>query len=263
MTKLLLNYLLIYAIITVITAILILWRSDAHERSAPHPEASGRGRKDRNIILIIAGASAIAILLFYLFYIPALNKAKPTQLPPLSEATQPPEHRSDREYPPERSEQTQQTQPELLSEIKGPFPTDNTVTEKERQIGRMFNIWRQSVLTRNIAQINQLDSQIKACGDEAIPFLRKLAKEDKNERVRAFAVRILGRQNKADLLGLFMELLKNDASAFVRENSCWSLGRLKNIDALDILQKVADSDSSEPVRQAAEEAISHLKPSSK
>ena len=70
MTKLLLNFLLIYAIITVITAILILWR----------------GRKDRDVILIIAGSSAIAVLLFYLFYIPAMNTAKQTQSSPLSEA---------------------------------------------------------------------------------------------------------------------------------------------------------------------------------
>jgi hypothetical protein len=244
MTKLLLNgsaglaanYLLIYAIITVITSILILWR----------------GKKDRDVILIIAGASAIAILLFCLFYIPAMNTAKLTQPP----------------KPPPLSKATVKTPPETIhretpEEPKGPFPTDETVSEKARQIGRLFNIWRQAVLTKNISQINQLDSQIKGCGDEAIPFLTKLAKEDGNERVRAFAVRILGRQNKANLLGLFMELLKNDTSAFVRENSCWSLGRLGNSESLDILQKTADSDPSAPVRKTASEAIENIKLSGK
>ena len=152
---------------------------------------------------------------------------------------------------------------ETPEDPKGPFPTDATATEKERQIGRLFNIWRQAVRTRNISQINQLDSQIKGCGDEAIPFLTKLAKEDTNERVRAFAVRILGRQNKANLLGLFMELLKNATSAFVRENSCWSLGRLGNSESLDILQKAADSDPSEPVRKAAAQAIETIKSAAK
>ena len=158
---------------------------------------------------------------------------------------------------------------------------DETVSEKERQIGRLFNIWRRSVLTKNISQINQLDSQIKGCGDEAIPFLSKLAKEDGNERVRAFSVRILGRMNNAELssatpsvnpsthgsagqlLPLFMELLKNDTSAFVRENSCWSLGRLGNSESLDILQKAADSDPSEPVRKAAAQAIETIKSAAK
>ncbi|HLD35926.1 MAG TPA: HEAT repeat domain-containing protein [Planctomycetota bacterium] len=246
MTKLLLNFLLIYAIITVITAILILWR----------------GRKDRDVILIIAGSSAIAVLLFYLFYIPAMNTAKQTQSSPLSEAMV----GSAQNQPTPLSEaMVGSIQPvaeahrETPEDPKGPFPTDATATEKERQIGRLFNIWRQSVLTRNITQINQLDSQIKGCGNEAIPFLTKLAKEDRNERVRAFATRILGRMNLSDLFSLFVELLKNDTSAFVRENSCWSLSRLGNIEALEILQKVADSDSSAQVRKAASEAIEKIK----
>lgn len=176
---------------------------------------------------------------------------------------------------------------EILPDEKGPFPVDDTVPAKERQIGRLFNIWRKAVLTKNITQINQLDSQIKGCGDEAIPFLTKLAKEDTNERVRAFSVRVLGRMNVAELSSalpsvnpstywsagqlssLFMELLKNDASAFVRENCCWALGRLGNTDSfgtlttstLEILQKVADNDASAQVRKVASEAIANIKPS--
>ena len=241
MTKLLLNFLLIYAIITVITAILIIWR----------------GRKDRDVILIIAGASAIAIGLFYLFYAPQTQFGSVSQSIPqvgTKPETVPEEHRSDRDSEPERT---------ASSEPKGPFPINETVSEKERQVGRLFNIWRRAVLTRNISQINQLDSQIKACGDETIPFLTKLAREDGNERIRAFAVRILGRQNKADLAPLFTELLQNDTSAFVRENSCWSLGRLGNTSALEILQKAADSDASAPVRQAAAQAIETIKSSAK
>lgn len=245
MTKLLLNYILIYAIIMVITTILILWR----------------GKRDKNVILIIAGSSAIAILLFYLFYIPALDRAnnQSTTQPAKSQ----PRRSGINSVPPEPSQLTQQTKPEVPEEIKGPFPVDETVPAKERQIGRLFNIWRKAVLTRNIAQINQLDSQIKGCGDEAIPFLTKLAKEDGNERVRAFATRVLGRMNLSDLSSLFMELLRNDTSAFVRENSCWALGRLGNTESLETLQKVADSDASEPVRQVAAEAIENIKSSAK
>jgi hypothetical protein len=161
------------------------------------------------------------------------------------------------------TEAHRETPVQLPNDPKGPFPTDDTVAAKERQTGRLFNIWRRSVLTKNISQINQLDSQIKACGDDAIPFLTKLAKEDGNERVRAFATRILGRMNNKELSALFTELLKNDTSAFVRENSCWALGRLGNTSALEILQKVADNDSSEPVRKAATQAIETIKASRK
>ena len=240
MTKLLLNYLLIYAIITVITTILILWR----------------GKRDRDVILIVAGASAIAILLFCLFYIPALERTKISPDNKIGSTISP--------TPTATLKETDKlTKPEVPEEIKGPFPMDDTVNEKERQIGRLFNIWRQAVRTRNISQINQLDSQIKGCGDEAIPFLTKLAKEDTNERVRAFAVRILGRMNLATLSSLFTELLKNDTSAFVRENCCWALGQLGNSESLDILQKAADSDPSEPVRKAAAQAIETIKSAAK
>ena len=239
MTELLVNYILIYAIITVIATILILWRGLPADR---------HGRKDRNIILIIAGAGAIAIGLFYLFYIPALDKTK-TGTGNKTGSTISPSPTGRQAAT--RIEQVTQASPanlEIMDAPKGPFPTNETVTEKERQIGRLFNIWRQSILTKNISQINQLDSQIKACGDEAIPFLTKLAKEDRNERVRAFATRILGRMNLSDLFSLFVELLKNDTSAFVRENSCWSLSRLGNIEALEILQKVADSEAIEKIK---------------
>jgi len=251
MTKLLLNYLLIYAIITVITAILILWR----------------GRKDRDVILIIAGASAIAILLFYLFYIPALDRTKTShdnQSTAQPAKSQPPDvHRGVNSVPPELTKPKipEEHRSDRDSEPKGPFPVDDTVPAKERQIGRLFNIWRKAVLTKNITQINQLDSQIKGCGDEAIPFLTKLAKEDANERVRAFTVRMLGRMDIKELSSLFMELLKNDTSAFVRENSCWALGQMGNIDALETLQKTADSDPSDRVRKVAAEAIKNIKSS--
>jgi len=250
MTELLVNYILIYAIITVIATILILWRGLPADR---------HGRKDRNIILIIAGAGAIAIGLFYLFYIPALDKTK-TGTGNKTGSTISPSPTGRQAAT--RIEQVTQASPanlEIMDAPKGPFPTNETVTEKERQIGRLFNIWRQSILTKNISQINQLDSQIKACGDEAIPFLTKLAKNDGNERVRAFSVRVLGRMNITELSSLFIDRLHYDTSPFVRENCAWALGRLGNTEVLENLQRAADSDPSAQVRKAAGEAIEMIK----
>ncbi|MBI5779565.1 MAG: HEAT repeat domain-containing protein [Planctomycetes bacterium] len=207
------------------------------------------------LIVIISVVLALVAALFILNLTTTPQSTLPIQSPGKENIPAPKTH----EQPPLKPEALKKT--EIPPEEKGPFPVDDTVPEKERQTGRLFNIWRKAVLTKNITQINQLDSQIRSAGDEAIPFLTKLAKEDTNERVRAFAVRILGRQNKTDLLGLFMELLRNDTSAFVRENSAWSLGRLKNTDTLEILQKAADSDQSEAVRKIAAEAIENIRPS--
>lgn len=152
---------------------------------------------------------------------------------------------------------SEQTQPK--AEIKGPFPVDNTVPERLRQIGNVMNAWRQAIIIKNINDIKHLELAIKSYGQEAIPFLRKLALEDDDERVRAFATRVLGRKNLPELSSLFLDLLHNDNSPFVRENAAWALGRLGDPKVIDVLQKVADSDNSEQVRQTAQESINIIK----
>ncbi|MEW6026723.1 MAG: HEAT repeat domain-containing protein [Planctomycetota bacterium] len=213
------------------------------------------------ISVILALAVVAALVIFNLRSIshPASINEAPVGTPPIKPAqeTQPiqaDEHRSDRDSEPEGA---------AAGEPKGPFPIDESVPEKERRAGRLFNLWRKAILTRNITQINQLETQVKGYGDNAIPFLRKLAKEDGNERVRAFSVRVLGRMNIPDLSTLFVELLRDDQSPFVRENSCWALGRLGNPEAIEILQKTADADQSTQVRKAATEAIESIRSSSK
>ncbi len=147
--------------------------------------------------------------------------------------------------------------------LLGPFPIGEEVPESERQLGRVLNAWREAVVIKNINDIERLSREVDKSGESAIPFLRKLGQEDPNERVRAFAVRILGRMRRTDLTDFFMDRLKNDASPFVRENAAWALGEIGAADAVPLLQTVAATDASTTVRQSAQKALAAIKPGNK
>lgn len=143
--------------------------------------------------------------------------------------------------------------------LLGPFPVGAEVPEQERRIGLVVNAWRQAVVMKRIKEIEQWNNQVVGYGSESVPFLKKLAAEDENERVRAFAVRVIGRMHRSDLDSFFIMLLQKDRSPFVRENAAWSLGELGNGRYIDILQSVANNDESDRVRQTARESITTIK----
>jgi hypothetical protein len=135
------------------------------------------------------------------------------------------------------------------------FPVNDSVPERMGKIGLLINNWRKAIIDKNINEIKQLNIGIMSFGQDGVPFLRKLVIEDSNERVRAFAARVLGGMNFNESYFLFINLLKNDKSSFVRENASWALGKLGNMQTIEILQRVADSDESEKVREVAKESI--------
>lgn len=147
--------------------------------------------------------------------------------------------------------------------LSGPFPIDDNIAEQERNIGLLMNAWREAIVLKSIKEIERLSIEIERYNKESIPFLRKLALEDENERIRAFSTRSLGRMRNAELVPLFIGLLKNDTSPFVRENAAWSLGLLGDSKSLDSLQLIADNDSSDRVRQSARKAISSIQEANK
>lgn len=149
------------------------------------------------------------------------------------------------------------------TELNGPFPTDENIPEQDRNIGLLMNTWREAIVVKNIKDIQGLSIAIGRYGKESIPFMQKLALEDNNERVRAFATRSLGRMRNNELNSLFIDLLKNDKSPFVRENAAWSLGLLGDSNAIVALQLVADNDESTQVRQVAKKAINSIEESNK
>jgi len=116
--------------------------------------------------------------------------------------------------------------------LSGPFSVDDKVPESARNIGLLMNAWREAIVLKSIKDIEQISVDIGRYGKESIPFMRKLALEDQNERVRAFATRFLGRMRNADLTTFFIDLLKSDNSPFVREDAAWALGLLGDSRAL-------------------------------
>ena len=147
--------------------------------------------------------------------------------------------------------------------LSGPFPVDEDVPEKERSVGLLTNAWREAIVTKNIKDIERINLEISRFDKESVPFLRKLAYEDKNERVRAFAVRVLGRKKSPDLTQIFTDMALKDASEFVRENCIWSLQQLADKKNIPILEQISREDKSEKLRNMAKEAINTIDSSRK
>ncbi|MFH1228786.1 MAG: HEAT repeat domain-containing protein [Planctomycetota bacterium] len=120
---------------------------------------------------------------------------------------------------------------------------------------KLFKSWREAIITKNPRSIEQLGMSIAGMGAEAIPFLNELAIDDANERVRAFAVRALGRMRRTDLIPLFINLLRNDSGEAVRTNALWSLSNLGGDDTLTAIKKASLEDKSENIRKQAIETL--------
>lgn len=144
---------------------------------------------------------------------------------------------------------------EKHTELTGPSPTDGKVLSEEHQANQLINAWRDAVIAKDPKKIEQLGLAVKGLGATSIPLLRKLALEDTDERIRAFATRILGRMRNPELTPFFRGLLESDKSPFVRENAAWALGELKDSQSINKLQTIAENDASEQVRGAAKKAI--------
>jgi len=146
-----------------------------------------------------------------------------------------------------------------VSPVTAETPAPNNISPKPAQKPeQLFKSWRQAIIIKNPANIEQLSITINGMGAEAIPFLNELALDDDNERVRAFAVRSLGRMRRTDLMPLFINLLRNDSSEFVRTNAVWSLGNLGGADALAAIEKASTDDKSENIRTQAKETLNRL-----
>jgi HEAT repeat protein len=144
------------------------------------------------------------------------------------------------------------------------FPADEKRAEDDaRKTEQLINTWREAIVIKDKQNIEKLGIAVNGAGAEAVPFLQKLALSDDNERVRAFAARVLGRMRKAEFAQMFRDLLEKDTSPFVRENAAWALGELKDAPSIDKLRIVADNDASEQVRAQAKKSVDNIKASNK
>ena len=94
-------------------------------------------------------------------------------------------------------------------------------------------------------------------GEEMVPHVAQVLKNDSNELVRHEAAFSLGQMCYRSGVKSLEGAVKNDPSFFVRHEAAIALGVIGSQDARETLQE-ALSDSSEPVRESAVVALSNL-----
>lgn len=95
-------------------------------------------------------------------------------------------------------------------------------------------------------------------GEDVVPHISNILKNDPNELVRHEAAFSLGQMCLRSGIKPLEEATKNDPSLFVRHEAAVALGVIGSQDAKETLQKALE-DSSEQVRDSAVVALSNLK----
>ena len=95
-------------------------------------------------------------------------------------------------------------------------------------------------------------------GEDVVPYVAKVLKNDPNELVRHEAAFSLGQMCLRSGIKPLEDATRNDHSLFVRHEATVALGVIGSQDAKETLQK-ALQDSNEQVRDSAVVALSNLK----
>ena len=95
-------------------------------------------------------------------------------------------------------------------------------------------------------------------GEDVVPYISNILKNDSNELVRHEAAFSLGQMCLRSGIKPLEDATRNDPSLFVRHEAAVALGVIGSQEARDTLQK-ALLDSSEQVRDSAVVALSNLK----
>jgi len=123
----------------------------------------------------------------------------------------------------------------------------------------IFDLWRSAILTKDAEQVLAVERSF--LGDRARfhDGLAALAEKDREERVRAFSTRVLGKFAMAADVDLFTRLLENDPNPYVRQNAAWALGELGLGAVAAALHRISEGDPDKDVRAAAASALSRIR----
>jgi len=94
-------------------------------------------------------------------------------------------------------------------------------------------------------------------GEDKVPYIAKILKNDPNELVRHEAAFSLGQMCYSSGIPHLEDATKNDSSMFVRHEAAIALGVVGSQEAKETLEKALD-DPDEPVRDSAVVALSNL-----
>jgi HEAT repeat protein len=95
-------------------------------------------------------------------------------------------------------------------------------------------------------------------GEEMVPYVAQVLKNDLNELVRHEAAFSLGQMCYRSGIKPLEDAVKNDPSFFVRHEAAIALGVIGSQEAKETLQRALE-DTSEPVRESAIVALSNLR----
>ncbi|QLH07277.1 HEAT repeat domain-containing protein [Nitrosopumilus ureiphilus] len=94
-------------------------------------------------------------------------------------------------------------------------------------------------------------------GEDKIPYIAKVLKNDDNELVRHEAAFSLGQMSYSSAIPPLIDATLHDPSMFVRHEAAIALGVVGNLDAKDALEK-ALNDPDKPVVESAVVALSNI-----
>jgi hypothetical protein len=124
----------------------------------------------------------------------------------------------------------------------------------QQQIQNVVEVWRQAIKNKQAEQVLECDRIFQDAPTKFSDPLRYLAKNDREDRVRAFSTRVLGKFKDPANAELFRELLK-DPHQYVRSNAAWGLSQLGGDSNLALVDEIRRRDREEYVRNAAAEAL--------
>jgi HEAT repeat protein len=146
-----------------------------------------------------------------------------------------------------------------------PAAAPETGDQIAAEVTRALESWREAILAKDADSVMLLDRAFLAAPDRYRAALEASAKGERDERVRAFSTRELGKYKNPQLAALFEALLA-DRSPFVRQNAAWALGELAAQDdgraaarhAAGELRHARAKDPAPDVRSAAKIALARL-----
>jgi HEAT repeat protein len=146
-------------------------------------------------------------------------------------------------------------------------PTWKPETREEiaAEVDQSLTAWRQAILAKDAEAVQRLDRAFLSAPDRYRAALEISAKNESDERVRAFSTRVLGKLKTPALAEVFETLLA-DKSQFVRQNAAWALGELAAQEegraaarrAVAELRQARAKDPAAEVRTAAKGALARL-----
>jgi hypothetical protein len=153
----------------------------------------------------------------------------------------------------------------LAADVVTPPVLPETPEMIAEEVARSLVAWREAILVRDADAVVRLDRSFTTAPDRYRAALVESARGEKDERVRAFSTRVLGKQKNPALADVFETQLA-DKSPFVRQNAAWALGELAaQADgraaarrAVAELRHARAKDPAPDVRSAAKGALARL-----